>query len=172
MRKKDLLAITCLLFLFSCFGNIAVAEGKVGYINLQRLVNESNMGKAAKQEIVKLRKGKEKTTVNKLNEVNRLKKVINTKGSKMAPDEKRKVIEALKKAYKEYQRLVADAREDITREDRQLVSIILKKADGVLKRVAKRKKYTIILKDPNAVGYLDPKVDITDAVLKELNKKK
>ncbi len=172
MRRKYLLTTACLLLLAFCFGNTAVAEGKVGYINLQRLVNESNMGKAAKQEILKLRKGKEKAAVNKLNEVNRLKKEIDTKGAKMAPDKKRKTIEALKKAYKEYQRLVADAREDITREDRQLVSIILKKADGVLKRVAKRKKYTIILKDPNAVGYLDPKVDITDAVLKELNKKK
>ena len=172
MRKKYLLTIACVLLLAFCFGNTAVAEGKVGYINLQRLVNESNMGKAAKQEIVKLRKAKEKAAVNKLNEVNRLKKEVETKGAKMALNKKQEVIESLQKAYKEYQRLVADAREDITREDRQLVAIILSKADGVLKRVAKRKKYTIILKDPNAVGYLDPKVDITNDVLKELNKKK
>ena len=38
------------------------------------------------------------------------------------------------------------------------------------KKVAKRNGYTIILKDPNAIGYLDPAVDITDEVLKELNK--
>ena len=172
MRRKDLLTIACVLFLVFCFGNTALAADKVGYINLQRLVNESNMGKAAKQEIVKLRKAKEKAAVNKLNEVNRLKKEVETKGAKMALNKKQEVIESLQKAYKEYQRLVADAREDITREDRQLVAIILSKADGVLKRVAKRKKYTIILKDPNAVGYLDPKVDITNDVLKELNKKK
>jgi len=41
----------------------------------------------------------------------------------------------------------------------------------VLKRVAKKRKYTIILKDPKADGYLDPSVDITDEVLKGLNKK-
>ena len=172
MRKKYLLTIACLLLLVFCFSNTAIAVDKVGYINLQRLVNESNMGKAAKQEIVKLRKKKEKAAVNKLNEVNRLKKVVETKGAKMALNKKQEVIESLQKAYKEYQRLVADAREDITREDRQLVAIILNKADGVLKAVAKRKKYTIILKDPNAVGYLDPKVDITNDVLKALNKKK
>jgi outer membrane protein len=66
---------------------------------------------------------------------------------------------------------VADAKEDITREDRQLVSIILEKANDILKKVAKKKKYTIILKDPKTIGYLDPDVDITDLVLKELNKK-
>ena len=41
-----------------------------------------------------------------------------------------------------------------------------------MKKVAKKYKYTIIIKDPNAVGYLDPDVDITDKVIKELNKKK
>jgi len=53
-----------------------------------------------------------------------------------------------------------------------VVAIILQKADDVLKKVAKRKKFTIILKDPNAIGYLDKKVDITDDVLKELNKRR
>jgi outer membrane protein len=67
---------------------------------------------------------------------------------------------------------VDDAKEDITREDRQLVAIILGKANDILKNVAKKKKYSIILKDPNSIGYLDPDVDITDLVLKELNKKK
>jgi len=37
--------------------------------------------------------------------------------------------------------------------------------------VAKKKKFVIILKDPNAIAYLDPKVDITDLVLKALNRK-
>ncbi|MEA3279491.1 MAG: OmpH family outer membrane protein, partial [Thermodesulfobacteriota bacterium] len=75
-------------------------------------------------------------------------------------------------AYNDYQRLLADAKEDILKEDREVVSIILQKADNVLKKVAKKKKYTIILKDPNAIGYLDPKIDITDDVLEELNKMK
>ncbi|MBU1195724.1 MAG: OmpH family outer membrane protein [Proteobacteria bacterium] len=69
-----------------------------------------------------------------------------------------------------YKKMVGQAREDIAREDRQLVAEILKKADGVLKAVAKEKKFTIILKDPNAIGYLDESVDITTQVLAGLNK--
>jgi len=149
-----------------------MAADKVGYINLQRLVNESDMGKEARQDILKLRREREAAVADQLKEINELRSVINTRDAEMGPEEKRQKLEALQKAYKEYQRMVADAREDITREDRQLVAIILEKADGVLKTVAKRKKYTIILKDPNAIGYLDPKVDITDDVLAELNKKK
>jgi len=89
----------------------------------------------------------------------------------MSAAEKQDTVEALKKLYKDYQRMVADAKEDISREDRELVALILKKADDILKKVAKKKRFSIILKDPNAIGYLDPDVDITDLVLKELDKK-
>jgi outer membrane protein len=118
-----------------------------------------------------MRKQREEIVSNKLWEVNNLKSLLTEKGASMDPVEKRNKIEKLRSAYKEYQRLLADAKEDILREDRELVSIILKKADGVLKKVAKKRKYTIILKDPKAIGYLDPSVDITDEVLKGLNKK-
>ena len=146
-------------------------NNKVGFINLQRLVNESQMGKSAREDILKLRREKEKAAAARLNRINRLRSDLNTNAASMTTTEKQDRIETLKKLYKEYQRMVADAKEDITREDRELVTLILKKADGELKKVARKKKFSIILKDPNAIGYLEPDVDITDLVLKELNKK-
>ena len=89
----------------------------------------------------------------------------------MSPQEKRKKQLAIQKTNKEYRRMVADVKEDILLEDRELVSIILQKADEILNKVAKRLNYTVILKDATAIGYLDPSVDITDEVIKELNKK-
>jgi outer membrane protein len=147
------------------------ANNKVGFINLQRLVNESKMGKSAREDILKLRREKEKAVATQQKRITQLRDKINTGAASMSAEEKQDKVEALKKLYKDFQRMVADAKEDISREDRELVAIILKKADGVLKKVAKKKKFSIILKDPKAVGYLDPDVDITDLVLKELNKK-
>lgn len=77
----------------------------------------------------------------------------------------------LQKASKAYRRLVADVKEDIDREDRELVSIILQKAEGALQEVAKSMNYTIILKDASALGYLSPSVDITDDVIRVLDQK-
>lgn len=171
MRIKSLFAMTCCVAFGLTLCAVSHAKDKVGFINLQRLVNESKMGKAARADIQKMRRQREKIVSNKLWEVNNLKSLLTETGAKMDPVEKRNKIEKLRSAYKEYQRLLADAKEDILREDRELVAIILKKADGVLKRVAKKRKYTIILKDPKAIGYLDPSVDITDEVLKGLNKK-
>jgi outer membrane protein len=147
------------------------AEGKVGYINLQRLVSESKMGQKAKSDIQKLRSEREAFISNKLEQINNLRKLLNESGDKMPAREKRDRIFELQTAQKEYQRLVSDAKEEILREDRELVATILSQADDVLKTVAKKRKYTIIIKDPNAIGYLDPSVDITDEVIEELNKK-
>jgi outer membrane protein len=149
---------------------VSYAQDKVGYINLQRLVNESTMGKTARAEIQKLRSEKETLLNNKLKEINDLRDLINKEGDKMDTATRQERTRALNRAAKEYQRLAEDAKEDLTNEDNELVAIILQKADGVLKSVAKSKKYAIILKDANAIGYLDPSVDITDDVLKELNK--
>ena len=172
MKRKRFLTMALAVFFGLILCTASYAADKVGYVNLQRLVNESKMGKDARDDIQKLRKEKEEVVTSKLKEVNKLKSLIDKKGAKMDPREKRDKLETYKRLVNDYQRLVADAKQDILREDRELVSIILKKADPILKKVAKKKKYTIILKDPNAIGYLDPKVDITDFVLGELDKQK
>ena len=171
MRRIGRVVFVSVVVLASVAWTSTYAEGKVRFINLQRLVNESKMGQAVRSELQKLRREKEALVAEKLLEVNKLRDLINTAGDKMSPQEKRDNLLALQKANKEYQRLVSDVKEDILREDRQLVSIILQKADSVLKKVAKRLGYTIILKEAAAIGYLDPSVDITDEVIKELNKK-
>ena len=58
-QKKLLLTIICLLAL--TYSSVLFAAGKVGYINLQRLVNESEMGKSARADIQKMRQEKEAT---------------------------------------------------------------------------------------------------------------
>ena len=171
MKKMSRIFLISTLILLLAGSAALAASNKVGYINLQRLVNESEMGKSAREDILKLRREKERTVAAMQQKITRMRDDLNTQAASMTATQKQDKVDALKKLYKKYQRMVADAKEDISREDRELVSLILKKADGVLKKVAKKKKFSIILKDPNAIGYLDPDVDITDLVLKELNKK-
>ena len=171
LRKTAIVLFACMIVMVIRALTPSYAEAKVGFINLQRLVNESKMGQSARSEFQKMRQEKESIVAAKLREVNELRDLINQAGDQMSPQDKRNKLLALQKANKEYQRLVADVNEDILREDRQLVSIILQKADSVLKKVAQRMNYTIILKDANVIGYLDPSVDITDEVIKELNQK-
>ena len=168
--KKKLLFVSFVTFFLSVCSVSTYADNMVGFINLRRLVNESKMGKAAKKDLLTLKEEKETVLKEKLKEMEELKDSINKSKDDPDSDEMNKKNQRLNRLYKEYKRLEDDAKEDITIGDRELVAKILKEADAALKKVAKKKNYSIILKDPNAVGYLDPSVDITDDVLKELNK--
>jgi len=169
MNKKIICMILACISIMAC--TTTYAWDKVGYINLQRLVNESNMGKAAKANIEKLRQSKQEEIDSQLKEIQDLKALLEKNGDLMGENNKSEKVEKLQRMYKNYKRMVADAKEELANEDSKLVSTILEKADSVLKQVAKKEKYSIILKDPDAIGYLDPKVDITDSVIQEFNKK-
>lgn len=140
----------------------------VGYINLQKLVNESQIGKVARDDFLKFARQRERITASKLEEVNNLRDVINQKGNEMGHAEMEIKKREFEKTYQEYQQLLADNRKDISRKKSELISMVLNHADPALMKVAKRMKYSIILKDPDLIAYLDPVVDITDLVLKEM----
>ncbi|MBF0451708.1 MAG: OmpH family outer membrane protein [Candidatus Magnetomorum sp.] len=169
MKTRCYLLILCCMSFIACTTTYAV--DKVGYINLQRLVNESKMGQAAKADIEKIRQEKQAEIDKKLEDIKELKERIEKKGDLMGARNKAEKVEELQQLYKTYQRMVADAKEDLSKEDSKLVSTILEKADAVLKEVAKKENYSIILKDPDAIGYLNPKVDITTLVIQAFNKK-
>jgi Skp family chaperone for outer membrane proteins len=88
----------------------------------------------------------------------------------MGDTEKRDKLEALQQAKKEYRRLIDDSNEEISKRDKALVADILRQVDVILNKIAKKKKLTMILKDAKVLAYLDPKADITDLVIGELNK--
>ena len=170
MLKKQIYILMAVVLVLGMAGSAWAVSSKVGYIDLQRLVKESKLGKAAMSDIERLRTEKQKAIAEKLKLINTIKIDLESKDELLKGEKKKDKLEELNSLIRDYKRMVDDAKEEIAKEDRELVAQILKKADGLLKKVSKKEKFTMILKDPNAVGYLDPSVDITDQVLKELNK--
>ena len=154
---------------YFCATCAAKAGYKVGYIDLKRLVKESGMGKAARKEIEVLTQEKEKAAIEKLQKIQQIKSELDKENALLAENKKREKLQQLQNLNKNYKRFISDSKEEITQKDRELVALILKNATESIKAIAKKGGYTLIIKDPNVLGYLDPKVDITDDVLKRLN---
>ena len=168
MRRKNKLVgfafVCCAILLLGT----SCSEAGVAFINVQRVIKESDMGLAAMAEVGKLRMEKEKIAAAKQIEIKEMEDRIARQASTMGETEKRDKIEALQQAKKEYRRLIDDANEEISKRDKALVADILRQVDVILKKIAKKKKLTMILKDANVLAYLDPTADITDLVLEEL----
>jgi len=161
----------CAFLLTACF-SATEGQAKVGFLDVQRLVKESKIGKQATKDIEKLTLAREKEIAPKLKELSDLKNQVESEGAKMSDADRKTKVEEFQRLNKEYQRLVQDSKEEIAKQDRERVAAILKKAEEVLVKVAKREKYLMIIKDPNVLSFLDPSVDITAEVIKELDNMK
>ncbi len=149
-------------------GVSAPALAETGFVNVQKLILESKEGKKATQQIQAERQKKEAEILAKKAELDTLKESIAKAGSE------KKDITALVKDYaekeKDLKRQAEDADLALKIRDKELTEAFLKKAGPALTKVAKEKKFTVVITNPSVVGYVDPNADITDSVVKELDK--
>lgn len=66
---------------------------------------------------------------------------------------------------RDFQRRQRELREDFNQRRNEELQKLLRQANNVIKNIAQREKYDLILQE---AIYADPKVDITDRVLKEM----
>lgn len=168
MKRISISVVIATLLLFGING---YAAEKVGYINVQRIVSNSNMGKAAAAEIKKMREA-ENEKIRALNEELNALKTSFAQARQQADTSETALMDQLETIQlkdKQLKRFVDDAKEYLAKKDKELVTRILRIVDPLLEKIAKKRDYTIIIKDPNALAYLSPKADLSDEVVKSLN---
>jgi len=161
----SLLVVSGVLFAYDSW-----AGDKTGYIDLRRLVMQSDEGAKARAGLEELRAQKQEEIQQSLMDLTKLRTQILTSEKDMSPEELMEKQELLEEKAKAHNRLVDDIKQELARRENDMTAAILKQADQALKAVAKKSGYTIILKDPGVIGYLAPEADITDRVLMEINK--
>ena len=83
----------------------------------------------------------------------------------MSETERRAKEQELARQGVEYQRMQREYREDLNMRRNQEISALLERANRVIKQIADAEKYDLILQD---AVYRNPRLDITDRVLKAL----
>lgn len=165
--KKTPAFILSLCILLPLGASQAFAQQKVGFVNPQRILNESRIGQAAQGDLAKLGQEKDRLIRDSAKEINGLKKRLAAGG--MSQSEEQALTAKLQALYERHDRLIAESNEDITYEEARLIHFIMKKADESLRAVAKKGGFSIVLTDPDIIGYIDDSSDLTDEVIKALN---
>ena len=68
---------------------------------------------------------------------------------------------------KDFQRRQREFREDLNQRRNEELAVVLERANKVIKQIAESEKYDIVFQE---AVYSSPRIDITDKVLKALNK--
>lgn len=149
------------------------AEVKIGFVDLQRALNESNRGKKAKEEFKAEVEKLQAQLKKKKDQIESLKEQLEKKAAVMKEEERNNLEEEYRKKLRDFERDYKDSQADLQRKDSELTGAILKELQEVIQEVGEREGYTMIFEaSSSAVLYGSKGADLTDAILEEYNRKK
>jgi outer membrane protein len=143
---------------------------KIGYVDLQRALNESNAGKRARDEF-KVQVDKAQASLKKQkDEVDALREQLEKKSLVMKDDERNNLEKELARKGRDFERAYKDSQADLQAKDNELTAGILRELQKVIKQYGDKEEYTLILENSsNAVLYSAKDADLTDQIIKLYN---
>jgi outer membrane protein len=141
---------------------------KIGFIDVQRAISESQSGKRAKDRFQAQVKKAEGDMLKEKQEIERLKNDLDKKGPLMKEEERRNMEADLQKRYVNYQRTAGDYQQELRQKESDMMADILKELEGIVNEVGKAEKFTLIL-ERSQILYSDQGIDITNRVIELYN---
>lgn len=166
MKLLNISAVSCVAVLVMATASMAHMS-KVGFVNPQRIINESQIGRIAQEDLAQLGQVKDMRVREALDEVDSIKQQLEKKT--LSDTEEQSLERSLRLSVREYEQLVKESNLDIQGEERRLIQFVMRRADSILRQIAQEMGFSMILTDPEIIGYVDDSMDITDRVIRELN---
>jgi outer membrane protein len=141
---------------------------KIGFIDVQRAISESQAGKRAKEKFQAQIKKAEGDLLKEKSELERLKSDLDKKGPLLKDEERRNLEAELQRRYTTYQRGMTDQQQDLRQKESEMTADILKELEKIVNEVGKAEKFTLIL-ERSQVLYSDQGIDITNRVIDAYN---
>jgi len=141
---------------------------KIGFIDVQRAISESQAGKRAKEKFQAQIKKAEGDLLKEKSELERLKADLDKKGPLLKDEERRNAEAELQRRYTNYQRGMTDQQQDLRQKESEMTADILKQLEKIVNDVGKAEKFTLIL-ERSQVLYSDQGIDITNRVIDAYN---
>jgi outer membrane protein len=143
---------------------------KIGYIDLQRVMLESERGKEAKKGLTDEADKLKKTLNQKQDEIQKLKDALERQAATITPEARADKEKQYQAKLKDYQRLAGDYETELRQKDMETSGKILKELEEIVKRLGDSEKYTLILERSQAgILFGNPSNDMTDKVIAQYN---
>jgi len=143
---------------------------KIGYVDLQRALNESEAGRKAKDEF-KVQVDRAQSQLKKQkDEIDSLKEQLEKKALVMKEEERSNLEDDYRKKLRDFERNYKDSQADLQKKDTELTGGIIKDLQDIIREYGEREGYTLILEaTSSAVLYGNKSADLTDAVMQQYN---
>jgi outer membrane protein len=163
LRKLCFLAVTGLCL--SAPAGVAFAQGKIGVVQIERIVRDSAPAMRAQKKLeaeFAKREGELKKVADQLK---RMQDELEKEGVTMSETQRRNKERDFGEQSRDFQRKQREYQEDVNVRRNEELAQVIEQANRIIRQIANDEKYDIILQE---AAYANPRIDITDKVIKAL----
>jgi outer membrane protein len=167
-----LLAVTLAIFVPCVFAaDDAVKDtkdfsGRIGVVNSEKIFKESNLAKASQSKLQAEFAKREKDLRDEAQKIKSAAEKLDKDAAVMSDADRVRKQRELADSDRELQRKQREFTEDVNQRSFEERSKIAQKANQALKAVAEQRKLDLIVQE---AAYVNPRIDVTDDVIKALN---
>lgn len=153
------------LLCLACVGQANAEGSRIGVVDTERILRESDQAVRAEKKIEKEFASRDQEIKKLIKQSKDLQASLEKDGSGMSDTVRRNKERELANMNLSLQTLQREFREDLNLRKNEELAVVLAHADKAIREIAESEGYDVILQE---AVYRNPKVDITDKVLKYL----
>lgn len=165
--KKAMRILAVLAIVASVPAPSLAQELKLGFVSTERIFRDAAPAKAATAKLEQEFSKRDKDLQELAAKVKSAAEKLDKEGPVLSDAERNKRQRELGEMDRDFQRRQREFREDLNQRRNEELAVVLEKANKVIKQIAETEKYDLVLQE---AVYFSPRIDITDKVLKALNK--
>ncbi|HEV8530400.1 MAG TPA: OmpH family outer membrane protein [Methylomirabilota bacterium] len=145
----------------------APAPGRVGFVDLQRILAKSQAGVQAREQLEKDKAGMQKQVDNQKADLEKLRDELEKKGQLLSADARRDKQEQLERKVRDARRLVDDLEKELQKKEQGLLAKVLRDVEGVVAKIGKERGYLMIVeRRQGGLIYGAAEADVTEEIIK------
>ncbi|MCX7981290.1 MAG: OmpH family outer membrane protein [Syntrophales bacterium] len=169
MKKRCIILFLSVMVLI---GHPLFAQtGKIGFFNMEEILNNSEAGKQANEELKKIFEENKKKIQEREKELYRLKEELEKQKSVLTEKALRDKETAYNKKFRDYQDLVKDANDEMNAKRQELVNRFVPDVMKIVESIGKKEGYNAIIDIASVpIAYYNKENDLTPKIIEEFNK--
>jgi outer membrane protein len=148
---------------------LARAEAKIGVVDIQRAITDSEAGKKAKEKLGQRAQKIQDDLKAKNDAVEKLEGDLKKQEAMLTPEAKREKERELERKKRDLAEVYRDYQEEFSQAQAATFQPLLKEVEGIVNRIGSQEGYTLIIEKAAGVIYSAKGTDLTDTVIKALN---
>lgn len=169
--KRSFYLMAVIISLVVVWSTSSFAVDKIGFINLQEIMQNSNAGKKAAEEFKKFYEKETQEIKSSEKELKKMKDELEKQGSIMTQSSQKEKETIYQKKLRDYQLLVNDTNEELKKRDQEMTQKLMPGIMKIVRTIAEKEKFTLVIDVATMpIPYYAKENDFSKKVIEEFNK--